>query len=80
MARIPEVSDSPEDPLAREMFEAQNEEHGFVFNTSKIYAHRPTIMRGLNLLQRGVDESGLLGADLKALVNVRVATINGCPF
>ena len=37
-------------------------------------------MRGLARLQEGVDESGLLGADLKALLNVRVASINGCPF
>lgn len=80
MARIPEVSDSPDEPFTREIFKAQIEKYGFVFNTSKIYAHRPTIMHGLNLLQQGVDKSGLLGADLKALVNVRVATINGCPF
>ncbi len=70
----------PEDPLAREMFEKNVETYGFVLNTSKIYAHRPTIMRGLARLQEGVDESGLLGADLRALLNVRVASINGCPF
>ncbi len=80
MARIPEGPGKPEDPLAREMFERQAAKWGFVFNTSKIYAHRPTIMRGLAQLQAGVDESGLLGADLKALINVRVASINGCPF
>ena len=80
MARIPEVPGTPEDPLAREMFEKNVEAYGFVLNTSKIYAHRPTIMRGLARLQEGVDESGLLGADLKALLNVRIASINGCPF
>ena len=80
MARIPEAPGNPEDPIAKEVFERQMAEHGFVFNTSKIYARRPTIMRGLNLLQEGVDASGLLGTDLKAMVNVRVASINGCPF
>jgi hypothetical protein len=80
MARIPEVPGKPGDPLARELLEKNVETYGFVLNTSKIYAHRPTIMRGLARLQEGVDESGLLGAGLKALINVRVASINGCPF
>jgi hypothetical protein len=80
MPRVPEVPDAPDDPLARELFERQIENEGFVFNTSRVYGHRPTIMRGLGRLQQGVDESGLLGGDLKALVNVRVASINGCPF
>ena len=80
MPRIPEVPLPPEDPLAKELFERQTEEYGFVLNTARITGHRPTIMRGLARLQEGVDESGLLGADLKALLNVRVASINGCPF
>lgn len=80
MSRIPEVTGTPEDPIARKVFESQMEEHGFVFNTTKIYAHRPTIMQGHNLLSQGVDESGLLSGDLKALVNVKVSQLNGCPF
>ena len=80
MPRVPELPDAPEDPLARELFAHQIENEGFVFNTSRVYGIRPTIMRGLGLLQQGVNESGLLGGDLKALVNVRVASINGCPF
>ncbi|MBT3352167.1 MAG: hypothetical protein HOC91_02680 [Nitrospinaceae bacterium] len=80
MARIPEVTRTPEDPIAKEAFESQIKAHGFVFNTSKIYAHRPTILQGHNLLSQGVEASGLLGEDLKALVNVKVSSINGCPF
>jgi len=41
MPRIPEVPLPAEDPLARELFEAQEKEHGFVFNTSRIYGRRP---------------------------------------
>ena len=36
MARIPEVTRTPEDPIAKEAFESQIKAHGFVFNTSKI--------------------------------------------
>jgi len=53
---------------------------GFVFNTSRIYGRRPTIMRGINQLQEGINASGLLSTALKSLVCVRVAQINGCPF
>ena len=80
MPRIPEVPLPAEDPLARELFEAQEKEHGFVFNTSRIYGRRPTIMRGINQLQEGINASGLLPTALKSLVCVRVAQINGCPF
>ncbi|HJP14421.1 MAG: hypothetical protein QF701_05505 [Nitrospinota bacterium] len=80
MPRVPELPDTPDDPLARELFAHQIENDGFVFNPSRVLGHRPSILRGIGQLQRGVNESGLLGGDLKALVNVRVASINGCPF
>ena len=80
MARIPDVTEITEDPIVKESFESQKKLHGLILNTSKIYAHRPTIMRGHHLLSQGVDESGLLSAELKALLCVRVASINGCPF
>jgi len=80
MPRIPEVPLPAKDPLARELFGAQEREHGFVFNTSRVYGRRPTIMRGINQLQEGINTSGLLEPGLKAMVCVRVAQINGCPF
>ncbi len=80
MPRIPEVPLPPEDPLAKELFERQTEEYGFVLNTARITGHRPTIMRGLAQLQEGVNLSGLIDPALKALINVRVASHNGCPF
>ena len=62
MPRIPEVPLPPADSLARELFAKQEEEYGFVLNTSRIYGHRPTIMRGLAQFQEGVDPEKL--ADL----------------
>lgn len=80
MPRIPELPLPTTDPLARELIERQVDEYGFVLNTTRVFGYRPTIMRGVGQLQAGIDESGLLDAELKALLNVRVASINGCPF
>lgn len=80
MPRIPEVPLPAKDPLARELFARNVAEYGFVLNTSRVYGRRPTIMRGMAQLQEGINASGLLEGALKALVCVRVAQINGCPF
>jgi hypothetical protein len=37
-------------------------------------------MRAAKQLGAAVDRSGLLPPEMLALVNVRVALINGCPF
>jgi hypothetical protein len=80
MPRIPEVPDETPDPEVRAIFEKQKEELGFVLNTSKIYAHRPSIMFGHAALSEGVSASGLIAPALQGLVCTRVASINGCPF
>lgn len=80
MPRIPEVPDPPGDAIAREVFDKQREDYGQVLNTARVYAHRPTILRAAAQLSEGVRASGLLDGALRALVNVRVASHNGCPF
>jgi len=45
-----------------------------------LYARRPTIFRAVRGMWAGIDGSGLIEASLKALVNRRVAMLNGCPF
>ena len=51
-----------------------------MLNTTKIYAHCPPILRAAKLLGKAVEDSGLLDVQLRSLVCVRVAQINGCPF
>ncbi len=80
MPRIPELPDDAPDPEVRAVFEEQKKEFGFIFNTSRIYGHRPSIMRGHAALSEGVTASGLIGPALQALICTRVATFNGCPF
>jgi hypothetical protein len=45
-----------------------------------LYARRPTIFRGVRAMWTGLDSSGLIDGRLVALINRRVATINGCDF
>jgi alkylhydroperoxidase family enzyme len=43
-------------------------------------AHCPPILRAAKLLGASIAESGTLPKGLAALVSLRVAAINGCPF
>ena len=80
MARIEGVSESESNDDVRQIFEEQKKRHGFVSNTAKIFALRPTIQKGVQTLAQGIQESGLLTPELRNLVCVRTAQINGCPY
>lgn len=80
MARVREIDDAGDDPILKEIFAREQELFGFVLNPTKVQAHTPGIMKAAKQLSLAVDRSGLLPKELLALVNVRVALINGCPF
>ena len=75
-----EIDEPGDDPILKETFERERELFGFVLNPTKVQAHTPGIMKAAKQLSLAVDRSGLLPRELLALVNVRVALINGCPF
>ena len=75
-----EIDDPGDDPTLKETFTKELETFGFVLNTTKIQAHTPGIMRAAKQLGAAVERSGLLTPQLLALVYLRVALINGCPF
>lgn len=80
MARIDGVDpDRVEKPL-RVVFEAQTKKWGATLLNHLIYARRPSIFRGARGMWSGLDSSGLVDPRLVALVNRRVATLNGCVF
>src|SRR5437016_2039220 len=80
MPRVSEVDDPGDDPLLKEAFAKETEAFGFVLNTTKIQEHTPGIMRAAKQLSAAVERSGLLAPQLLALIYLRVALINGCPF
>jgi alkylhydroperoxidase family enzyme len=79
-SRISEIETPGDDPILKELYAREEETFGFVLNTTKVQAHRPEILRAAKQLGAAVARSGLLGPALLALVNLRVALINGCPF
>jgi alkylhydroperoxidase family enzyme len=80
MPRVREIEEPGDDPLLGEIFERDRQFFGFVLNTTKVQAHCPPILRAAKQLSVALEKSGQLPAELLALVNLRVAQINGCPF
>jgi alkylhydroperoxidase family enzyme len=80
MPRIREIDEPGDDPILKEVFAKEHDTFGYVLNTTKIQAHTPGIMKAAKQLSAAVEKSGLLGAQLRSLVYLRVALINGCPF
>lgn len=80
MPRVPEISDDGGDPILTRLFATERESNGDLFNTTKVLAHCPPILEAAKKLYASFEKSAQLPASLLALVYVRVATINGCPF
>ena len=80
MPRISEIEDPGDDPILTEVFAREQQIFGAILNPTKIQAHTPGIMKAAKQLSVAVERSGLLPSQLLALVYLRVALINGCPF
>ena len=80
MARIEGVDLERVDGAITAVLAAQAKKWGAPLLNHLIYARRPTIFRGARAMWAGLEQSGLLDRRLVALVNVRVAALNGCEF
>ena len=80
MARIEGVDPEEVDDYTRRVFEAQARTWGAPLLNHLLYARRPSIFRGARGMWMGIEASGLVDGQLQALVNRRVASINGCEF
>ncbi|TAK82496.1 MAG: hypothetical protein EPO20_20715 [Betaproteobacteria bacterium] len=80
MPRVSEVIDSRGDSILSEVFAKERAVYGDLLNPTKVMAHCPPILRAAKLLGASIAESGTLPKGLAALVSLRVAAINGCPF
>jgi hypothetical protein len=78
--RIKGVRPEEADDYARRVLEAQAKKWGTPLINHLVYARRPTIFRGARAMWQGLDGSGLIDPRLQALVNRRVAALNGCEF
>jgi hypothetical protein len=80
MPRIAGVDPEQAEPASQAAFAAQTKRWGAPLLAHLLYARRPTIYRGVRAMWAGLDQSGLLDPALVALVNRRIAAINGCVF
>jgi hypothetical protein len=81
VARIEGVPPSePGDDYVGKVLAAQAKHWGAPLLNHLVYARRPSIFRGVRGMWAGLDGSGLIDARLTALVNRRVAALNGCEF
>lgn len=80
MPRVRQIEEDEGDPVLKEVFDKQRELFGDLLNPAKIMAHCPPILRAAQALGAAIERSGRLPKQLLALVYLRVATLNGCPF
>ncbi len=80
MPRIAYVDPDSLDEPVRRVLDAQQRKWGAPLYNHLLYARRPSIFRGARAMWAGIDDSGLLDPALRALVNRRVAMLNGCEF
>ena len=80
MPRVKELDDARGDPILEPLFSQERATYGDLLNPTKVMAHCPPILRAAKMLSASIAQSGTLPGALVALVSLRVAAINGCPF
>jgi len=80
MARVANADVQAADKYIRTVLEAQTKDWGNPLLNHLVYARRPSIFKGARAMWTGIDASGLIDASLRALINRRVAFLNGCEF
>jgi hypothetical protein len=80
MARVANADIEAADKYTKAVLEAQTKNWGGPLLNHLIYARRPSIFKGARAMWTGIDASGLIDPALGALVNRRVAFLNGCEF
>lgn len=80
MLRIKGAAKETSSPEVRAIFEQQEQQHGAVLNSARVYGLRPTIQQGVQALQQGILASGLIEPELRHILCMKTARINGCPY
>ena len=80
MLRIKGASKEAAPKEVQDVFAAQERQYGTILNTAKVYGLRPTIQHGVQALQVGIVASGLISPELRHLLCMKAASINGCPY
>lgn len=80
MARIEGADFENVEPHIKRVLDAQARKWGSPLLNHLVYARRPSIFKGVRAMWAGIEDSGLIDGKLQALINRRVAALNGCEF
>ena len=80
MARVSGADRGQVEPAVEKVFQGQEKKWGAVLGPYPAYARRPTIFKAVGNMWVALAQSGLIDRALVALVNRRVAALNGCVF
>jgi len=78
--RIPGIDPSTADDDLRKAFQQQTRKWGAPLGPHLVYARRPSILKAALGMWGGIGQSKLVDHGLQAMLNRRVAQINGCEF
>ena len=80
MARVNGANREQVEPSIERAFQGQEKKWGAVLGPYPLYGRRPTIFKAVQGMWVALAQSGLIDRSLVALVNRRVASLNGCVF
>ena len=80
MPRVSEIEDDQGEPTLQPIFAKEGELFGGPLNTTKIYAHRPPVLKAMKDMAEAIERGALVDSQLRWLVYLKVALLNGCPF
>ena len=80
MPRVSEIDSDRGEPTLQPIFAKDRELFGGPLNTTKIYAHRPPVLKAMKDMAEAIERGALVDSQLRSLVYLKVALLNGCPF
>ncbi len=80
MPRVSEIDSDRGDSTLQPIFAKEHELFGGPLNTTKIYAHRPPVLKAMKDMADAIERGALIESQLRSLVYLKVALLNGCPF
>ena len=80
MTRIRPLTEQEVAPEQQVYFRRSRDAFGTVLNSTGVYAHCPPIQEAAQSMGAAMEKSGQLPRQLRCLLNVRAASMVGCPF
>jgi alkylhydroperoxidase family enzyme len=80
MPRVSEIESDGGEPTLQPIFAKDAELFGGPLNPTKVYAHRPPVLKAMKDMAEAIERGGLIESQLRSLVYLKVAVLNGCPF